>query len=95
MNYFKLGRYLGLSIDIGLVSMAKIIKVSGQFLNGFMYQALNQEEWEQEEYKAEHSLFMESLHQRLGPHAMVRDLVELDVEDVSQYDPYDNKLQNV
>ena len=37
---------------------------------------------------------MESLHQRLGPHAMVRDLVELGVEDRPWYDPYKDELQN-
>ena len=37
---------------------------------------------------------MESLFQRLGPHAMVRDLAKLGVEDTLQYDPYEDKLQN-
>ena len=37
---------------------------------------------------------MASLHQRLGPNIEVRDLVELGVEDTSQYDPYEDKLQN-
>ena len=37
---------------------------------------------------------MESLHQRLSPHAEVRDLVELSVEDTLQYDPYKDKLKN-
>ena len=37
---------------------------------------------------------MESLHQRLSPHAMVRDLVELAVEDTPQYYPYEDKSQN-
>ena len=38
---------------------------------------------------------MESLHQRLGPCAMVRDLVELGVEDTPQYNPYEDKLHKV
>ena len=37
---------------------------------------------------------MESLYQRLGPHAEVRDSVENHVEVTSQYDPYENELQN-
>ena len=37
---------------------------------------------------------MESLHQRLGLCAVVRDLVELGVKDTQQYDPYEDKLQN-
>ena len=37
---------------------------------------------------------MESLQQRLCPHATMRDLVELDVEDMLQYDPYENETQN-
>ena len=38
---------------------------------------------------------MESLHQRLGSHAMVKDLVNLDAEDVLQYDPNQDKMLNV
>ena len=57
-----------------------------------MYQAIPQKVWEQEECKAKHSLFMESLYQRLGPCTEVRDLVELGMEDTPQYDPY---VQNV
>ena len=30
----------------------------------------------------------------LGPHAELRDVVELGVEDILQYDPYEDKLQN-
>ena len=30
----------------------------------------------------------------LDPHAVVSNLVELDVEDTSQYDPYEDELQN-
>ena len=37
---------------------------------------------------------MESLYQRLGPHFEVGDLVELGVEGMPEYDPYENKLQN-
>ena len=47
-DHFKLGRYLGLSIDIGPALMAKIIKENGQILQRSKYQALTQEEWEQE-----------------------------------------------
>ena len=41
-----------------------------------------------------HSLFTESLHQRLGPCAMVGDLAELGKEDMLQYDPYKDEMQN-
>ena len=68
-DHFRLGRYLGLSIDIGPALMAKIIKESCQVLHWSTYQALTEDEWEWEEYKQECSSFMESLHQRLGPHA--------------------------
>ena len=37
---------------------------------------------------------MESLCQRLGPHAQVRGLADLDVEDTPQYNSFENKLQN-
>ena len=37
---------------------------------------------------------MESLDQRLGPCAMMGDIVELGAEDTLQYDLYENKLQN-
>ena len=94
-DHFKLGRYLGPSTDLGPALMAKIIKENGQILHRFMYQALTQEEWEWEEYKTEHTLFMESLHWRLGTHATVSDLIKLGVEDTLQYNSYEDKLQNV
>ena len=37
---------------------------------------------------------MELHHQRLGPHAMLSDLIELSVEDTPHYDPYEDELQN-
>ena len=37
---------------------------------------------------------MESLHQVMGPCAMLRDLVSLGVEEILQYDPYEDKSQN-
>ena len=61
-DHFRLGRYLGLSIDTGPALQAKIIEEVGQVLHWSLHQALTQEEWEQEECKNEHSLFMESLH---------------------------------
>ena len=39
-DHFRLGKYLGPSIDIGPALMAKIIKENGQVLQRFMYQAL-------------------------------------------------------
>ena len=37
---------------------------------------------------------MESLHQRLGPHAKADDLVEWGAEYTLQYDPSEEKLQH-
>ena len=37
---------------------------------------------------------MESLRQAMGPHARLRDLVNLGVEETLQYDPYEDELQN-
>ena len=74
--------------------MAKIIKYNSQVLHRLTHQGLIQEEWEQEECKAECSSFMESLHQRLGPHSMVDDQKELSSKDVLQYDPYEDESQN-
>ena len=37
---------------------------------------------------------MKSLHQVLGPHTRLRDLVDLGVEKTLQYDPYEDDLQN-
>ena len=37
---------------------------------------------------------MEFLHQVLGPHAKLRDLVDLGVEVTPQYDPYKDEFQN-
>ena len=93
-DHFRLGRYLSLIIDIGPALMAEIIKENGQVIHRSTYQAQTQDEWEWEEWKTECSLFTESLHQRLDPHAEVRDLVKLGVEDTPQYNPYENELQN-
>ena len=38
---------------------------------------------------------MEPLHYRLGHHAMVDDLADLGVADMLQYDPHEDKSQNV
>ena len=59
-----------------------------------MYQALTKKNQEWDECKAEQSFLMELLHQRLGPHAMLGDLVELGAEDTPQYDPYADDSQN-
>ena len=40
-------------------------------------------------------MLMESLHQRLGLQAMVDDLIDLDAEDMLQYNPYEGESQNV
>ena len=93
-DQFRLGRYLGLSIDIGPALMAKNIKEKGQIPHRSMNQALTQEEWKQEECKNEVSLLMESLHQTLGPCTVLRDLVKLGVEETPQYDPYKDESQN-
>ena len=42
-DQFRLGRYLGPSIDIGPPLKAKIIKENDQVLHGSMYQAMTQE----------------------------------------------------
>ena len=49
---------------------------------------------QQKEFKAEQSSFMKFLHQRLGTCTVVRDLVELTVEDTPQYNSYEDELQN-
>ena len=51
-DHIRLGQYLGLSIDIGPMLMAKIIEKDAQVLHRSPYQALTQEEWEREECKA-------------------------------------------
>ena len=80
-DHFRLGRYLGSSIDIGPALMAKITEENGHVLHRSLYQVLTQEEWKWEECNAECSSFMASLHQKLGPCNELRDLVELGVED--------------
>ena len=42
-----------------------------------------------------YSSILESFHQRLGSQAMVDDLADLGMEDMSQYDSYKDKSQNV
>ena len=94
MTTLKLLNYLGPNIDIGPTMMEKIIKEKNQVLCRSMYQALTQDRWVQEECKAEGSLIMEFLHQRLCPCTMVHDLVELGAEDKPEYDPYEDKSHN-
>ena len=43
-DHFRLGRYLGPSIDIGPALMAMIIKKSSQVLHRSMYQTLTQDD---------------------------------------------------
>ena len=74
--------------------MAKIIKEKGQVLHRSTYQALTQDEWEQDECKNKCSLFMESLHQTMDPHTSLRDLANLGVEETPQYNPYKDESQN-
>jgi hypothetical protein len=88
-------RYLGPSIDIGPALMAKIIKENGQVLHGSIYQALSPDENKQEQCKNKLSLFMESLHQELGPYVRLSNLVELGVKQTPQYDPYQDTRGNV
>ena len=93
-DHFRLGRYLGLGINVSPFLITKIINENGQVLHRSKYQALTQKEWEWEECKAKHSSFVESLYQRLGPHAEARDLVGMGVEVTLQYDPYEDESQN-
>ena len=58
------------------------------------YKALTQEEWEWEECKNEHSLFIESLHQMIGPHVMLSDWVSLGMKETLHYDPHKDESQN-
>ena len=81
-------------IDISPAMTAKIIKLNGQVIHRSTYQDLTKEEWKHKECKAEHNLFMELLHQMLGPCTVVRELIELGAEDTLQNDPHENKLQN-
>ena len=57
-DHFRLDGYQSLNWDIGPVLMAKIIRENSQVPCRSTYQALTQEEWEQEECKVKHSLFM-------------------------------------
>ena len=88
-DHFRLGRY-----HIGPWMMAKIIKQNSQVFHRSMYQALTQEEYEWEECTAKHSLFIESLYHRLGPCAMVGDLIDL-VQRIYCSLSYDDNSQNV
>ena len=44
-DHFKLGRYLGLSVDIGPAMTAKIKKQTRQVVHRSKYQPLTQDEW--------------------------------------------------
>ena len=57
-------------MDIGPVLMAKIIKKNGQVLHRCTYQTLAQEEWEQEECRAKHSLALTLAADILNAYAM-------------------------
>ena len=58
------------------------------------YKMLTQDELEWKDCKAKQSLFMESLHQSLGPHATVNDLVKLGSNDTKQYNLCEDESQN-
>ena len=88
-EYFKLGRYLGPSIDVGPFLMAKFIKKVGQVFHRSTYKAPTQEEWEQEECKAEHSLFMDPFTRGLA----LMLLCKTGTKDTPKYDPYKDKVQ--
>ena len=53
-DHFKLGRWLGMSTDVGPAIFAKIIEENGRVPYRSTYQALTQDEWEQDKCKAEH-----------------------------------------
>ena len=93
-DHFRLGRYLGLSMNVGPVLKAKIIKKNCPVLHRSTYWELTQDEWEQEECKNERSLFMVSLHKVMCHHMMLRDLVDLGVEETLQYDTDEDESQN-
>ena len=48
-----------------------------------------------DEFKYGHRLFMESLHQRLGPQAYWMNVVDLGGEGMPQYNPYEDESQKV
>ena len=93
-DHFKQGRYMGPSIDMDLSLTARTLKDDSQVFHRSMFQALNQGEWEWEDCKAECSLFIKLLQQRLGPQATVEVLAELGVEYTLQYNPSEDELQN-
>ena len=93
-DHFRLGRYLGRSIDIGPALIAKIIKQNGQVLYRSMYRALTQDEWRKEECKNKCSSLMDSVHQALGPCTRLSNLVDLGVQETPQYVLYEDKLHN-
>ena len=91
---FKLGMYLGPKIDDGLAMNTKILKKTGQVIHRSMFWALTQDEQDRGECK-DKQLFMKSLHQRLGPQAMVDGLADLGMEYIPEYNLYDDESQNV
>ena len=60
-DHFKLGRYLGPSIDVGLAMTAKIWKENGQILHKSTHQALTWDEWDRDKCK-DKCRFMESVN---------------------------------
>ena len=84
-----------LSIDVSPITIAKILEENSQFLHRPMYQVLTLKKLGREECKHIHGLFMESIHQRLGPQAMVNDLTDRGTEDMPHYDPYEDESQSM
>ena len=66
-DHFKLGRYLGPSIDVCPAMMAKILTKNSQVLHRSTYHALTQEDWGSEESKEKSRTFMKSVLCRLSP----------------------------
>ena len=91
----KLGRYLGLSIDIGPAMRAKILKANGQVEHHSTYQGLTPEEIANPVLKAEQDAFDLEIEQRLGPAGKTSDFTDdLDVV-TPEYPLYEDDVDGV
>ena len=91
---FKLGRYLWPIIVVGMDMTPKISKQNGQVLNRFMYEELTKEDWYRNECKDEYGLFM-SLFTRGYVFELQWMTQQMSIEEMPQYDLYDNESQNI
>ena len=91
-DVLKLGHYDGPSIDIGPAMTAKILTENGQVLHWSTYRPLTSDELLHKDRKPKQ--FMARVYDRLGSKVLPRALEDIGLENIPQYDPYEDGTKN-